>query len=871
MGLITNQTQRRAIRGARGLTIGWWVCFVLLSSALPAGADPLEDARDRLRAGDYPSAVVLGGAGLSDRPGSEDWQLLMGEALLSLGRYAEARAVITNALARESRSIRLRWFAREVFLSNGDPRSAAQMIDETLQLVSSRAWAYREAPDLVAFGRAALVKGADPKQVLTRVYEAAKKADPASREVHLAIGELALEKHDYALAAKAFQEGLKRLPKDADLHFGLARAYAPSARSLMVESLEAALTNNSNHLASLLLVADHRIDREDYDEATKLLSQVRAINPWHPEAWAAVAVIAHLRNQPAVEQVAREMALRHWPTNPRVPHLIGRKLSQKYRFAEGAALQREALAFDPAYLPAKAQLAQDLLRLGEETEGWRLATEVQEEDGYDVTANNLVTLHDTMSHFQTLTNRHFVVRMHASEAPLYGGRVLELLEEARVRLGAAYGLELTRPVLVEFFHEQKDFAVRTFGMPENHGFLGVCFGEVVTANSPASRPGQRFNWESMLWHEFCHVITLQLTRNKMPRWLSEGISVYEERQANSAWGEQMTPRYREMILGDELTPVAQLSGAFLAPPSAAHLQFAYYQSSLVVEFLVERFGPEALRAVLRDLGEGAEMYAALVKHTAPMATLEKDFATFARELAKGLAPALDWQKPDLRFAAQGLDSEAWTQWALTRPQNFWVMTRQAKQFIEDRDWAKARPVLMRLIEAYPGFVGSDSPYRQLGLVHRELGETDQEREALARLAERDDEAVDAYLRLMELGSAAGDWAAVVLNARRYLAVDPLVAPPYRFLAEAGEQTGEPAQAIRAWRALLQLDPANPAEIHFRLARQLHQIGDPGARRHLLQSLEDAPRHREALRLLIDMTEPRTADLAVPGQESPSHP
>ena len=40
---------------------------------------------------------------------------------------------------------------------------------------------------------------------------------------------------------------------------------------------------------------------------------------------------------------------------------------------------------------------------------------------------------------------------------------------------------------MEIFAEQKDFGVRTFGMPDNPGFLGVCFGCVITANSPASQ------------------------------------------------------------------------------------------------------------------------------------------------------------------------------------------------------------------------------------------------------------------------------------------------------------------------------------------------------------------------------------------------
>src|SRR5258707_11022864 len=171
-------------------------------------------------------------------------------------------------------------------------------------------------------------------------------------------------------------------------------------------------------------------------------------------------------------------------------------------------------------------------------------------------------------------------------------------------------------------------------MPGNPGYLGVCFGQVVTANSPAAHMGHPVNWEAVLWHDFCHVVTLQMTRNKMPRWLSEGISVYEEIQANSSWGQRMTPRYREMVLGDELIPVSKLSGAFLAPPSETHLQFAYCESSLVVEFLVDRFGIEKLKALLRDLAEGQEINEAIAKNTAPMEQIETDFAEFAHQRAE---------------------------------------------------------------------------------------------------------------------------------------------------------------------------------------------------------------------------------------------
>src|SRR5262249_13449607 len=180
-----------------------------------------------------------------------------------------------------------------------------------------------------------------------------------------------------------------------------------------------------------------------------------------------------------------------------------------------------------------------------------------------------------------------------------------------------------------------------------------CFGNVVTANSPAAHFEHPVNWQAVLWHEFCHVITLQMTRNKMPRWLSEGISVYEEGQANPSWGQRMNAQYRAMVLGDDLAPVSDLSGAFLAPPSPQHLQFAYYEASLVVEFLVQKFGLDRLKAILVDLGEGIEINQAIEKHTAPMETIEKDFASYAKQLAQSLAPGLDFEKPKFEVSNGG--------------------------------------------------------------------------------------------------------------------------------------------------------------------------------------------------------------------------
>ena len=933
MGLETLM-HRRPEAPANSAFIRRTLVVLLLVLCFPALADELDDARKLLIAGKYEPCIEACQKPSPDNFRREEWNLMHATALLALGRYPQAEVVVSNALERSSSSVRLRWIGMTTANFTGQPNVARSRLRQINELVAERPWAYRDPADLVALGRMALLLGADPKTVLERLYNVAQKSDSSLRDTWLAPGELALQKHDFALAARTFAEALKKIPNDADLLYGLACAYQPSARSKALELAETALEKNENHVPSMLLLADHLVDAEEYSEAGKLVERALKVNPSQPEAWAYRAVIAYLHNDSAGEAAARDKALQFWKTNPEVDHLIGLKLSQNYRFAEGAVYQRRALGVDSDFLPARIQLAEDLLRLGEETEGWQLAEEVHKKDGYDVTAYNLVTLRGTMQKFQTITNADFMLRMSAQEAALYGDRALALLQRAKSRLTEKYGIELAAPTVIEIFPEQKDFGVRTFGMPHNPGFLGVCFGRVVTANSPASQGGSPANWEAVLWHEFCHVVTLQLTKNKMPRWLSEGISVYEELQANPVWGQTMNPQYRELVLGDDLTPVSELSSAFMSPKSDLHVQFAYYQSSLVVEFLVGKFGFEKLKAILRDLGEGVDINDAIPKHTAPMKQIEKEFADFAKAKAEALGPELDWEKSKVEAgflgrlglrrspALSGVDVDVKkaepsplpgdhpandlhqdpnapadpnarppTLLAATNPPaapkvkappakpeevatkssgkaNYWTLLEQASKMVAEKNWAAAKVPLKTLIELYPDQSGPNNAFAMLAAVHRGLNETAEERAALEKWAAIEADALDAYLRLMELAETSKDWKKVTQNAERYLAVNPLLPQPYRFLSRAAEVLGETKPAIDAYQKLLLLDPADPADVHFRLARQLRLNNDPTARRHVLQALEEAPRFRDAHHLLLELAQANPTSTNAPGISNP---
>ncbi len=463
--------------------------------------------------------------------------------------------------------------------------------------------------------------------MLDRYYDAVTKQQPNFLEAHFATAELALDKEDDALTAETLRKAPDAAHADPRYHFLMARALSDGDRAASEKSLDEALKINPRHADSLLLRADHLIDSERYKEADGFLKQVLDVDPLEPRVWAYRAVLAHLRSDEPAETAAHSKALSRWSSNPEVDHLIGRKLSQKYRFAEGAARQRQALEIDANYVPAKVQLCQDLLRLGDESDGWKLAAEIFSKDGYNVVAYNLVTLRDKIAEFRAVEDDGLSVRMVGREADLYGQRVLALLKRAKKKLCERYAVTLHKPIVVEIFPERKDFGVRTFGLPGADGLLGVCFGSVITAISPAAHGEHPSNWEAVLWHEFCHVVTLTKTRNKMPRWLSEGISVYEEGRENTAYASALSPQFRAMILDESFVPLSQLSSAFLAPKTPLHLQFAYFESALAAEFLVDRWGLQAVNGLLDDLGAGRAINDALPRRTKmSLEQLDEEFA-----------------------------------------------------------------------------------------------------------------------------------------------------------------------------------------------------------------------------------------------------
>lgn len=831
--------------------------FVSLLLGMPAAfslAADFDEARGKFYAGEYDACIEMTRSEVERGIWNDFWSRQLMQALMTVGRYEEARDVYKSVETKFSTSLPLRILAAQAYRFCGEPEKGQKLLDDIPALIQATPWRFSDRENLLAFGKLLLADGEDARAVLDAFYDRALKSDPKYVEALVAIGELGIDKSDYQEAVKSLSRAAELRPEDPQIHFLLAKAWASSDSEKATKFLQAAIDLNPKHIDSLLMQAENFIDSEAYGDAESLLEDVLEINSFQPEAWALRAAVAHLKGDYKQEGEFRAKALAKWQVNPAVDYLIGKKLSQHYRFTEGVTYQRRALKLDPSYMPAKFQLAQDLLRVGKDDEGWSIVDQVGAADKYNVVAFNLKTLQERLAKFTTIESDGLIVRMDAREAKIYGERVVDLLRRAKRTLSDKYELTLTEPVTVEIFPQQSDFAIRTFGLPGGAGFLGVCFGKLITANSPASQGESPSNWESVLWHEFCHVITLQKTNNRMPRWLSEGISVYEELEANSSWGQRLNPLYKKMLQGEDFVPLSKLSGAFLQPKSGLHLQFAYFESSLAVRYLIETHGLPLLRKLLVDLGMGVPIEDAFARRYGDTAALDENFVSYVKKLSDEFAPMAD-------FDAEGLPRRGAVaelkEVVAEKPNNYAAQLILTNQLVAGEQWKEAKQAVQRLLELYPDDAEQGGGIELQAKVARELNDRETELAALSRLRELSSDRLPVLLRSIQLYRESSSWSELRDVAGQLLAVQPLITTGHEAWVEAVEKLGNPSEAIGSLRALQELDPLDPAEVHYRLAKSLFDAGEfDEARREVLYALEETPRYREAQELLLAVSEAR---------------
>lgn len=100
-------------------------------------------------------------------------------------------------------------------------------------------------------------------------------------------------------------------------------------------------------------------------------------------------------------------------------------------------------------------------------------------------------------------------------------------------------------------------------------------------------------------HELAHVVLGRATGDRpVPRWLREGLAQFVARE----YGPSTWATLADAALGGDVVPLSRLDVGFPAEPALARI--AYAQSVDFVAWLLDRFGPGAVRAMVRDLAAG---------------------------------------------------------------------------------------------------------------------------------------------------------------------------------------------------------------------------------------------------------------------------
>jgi Flp pilus assembly protein TadD len=149
-------------------------------------------------------------------------------------------------------------------------------------------------------------------------------------------------------------------------------------------------------------------------------------------------------------------------------------------------------------------------------------------------------------------------------------------------------------VSIELYADPQHFSIRTSGLP-NVGIQGVCFGQTLAAMSPGAGP---FNWGNVLWHELGHVFAIQLSKNHVPRWFTEGLSEYETIIRRPEWKREEEPALFAALKGGRIPFVDSFNKAFTHVDNVEDVTMAYYAASQISVFIAEKFGFAKLVAMM---------------------------------------------------------------------------------------------------------------------------------------------------------------------------------------------------------------------------------------------------------------------------------
>jgi tetratricopeptide (TPR) repeat protein len=298
-----------------------------------------------------------------------------------------------------------------------------------------------------------------------------------------------------------------------------------------------------------------------------------------------------------------QQALKFLPNHPVLLENYAQILLRLGRNAEGLAMAEQATRANPKsavafYIYGYALYKNDKdreaiaalkksLQLGPGPQAQKLLDRVERES-------------KTEADFRQQESSHFTLRYEGEQAPdALRQQILDLLENDYRDLENDLGAS-PKNIFVSLYTDQAFFDVTqapAWSAALNDGKIRVPISGMKAVTPDLAR---------VLRHELTHSFVGQISHNRAPQWLNEGIAEIEEGTTARAFGSRLALLYSS---GHQL-PLNMLEGSFESL-STGEASVAYAESVAAVEFVRATYGMSDLARILKRLGEGQSIETAL--------------------------------------------------------------------------------------------------------------------------------------------------------------------------------------------------------------------------------------------------------------------
>ena len=154
---------------------------------------------------------------------------------------------------------------------------------------------------------------------------------------------------------------------------------------------------------------------------------------------------------------------------------------------------------------------------------------------------------------RTVESAHFRFRFPPGKDALLVPYAIETLEAVRAALAADLGHAPPGKVTVEIYETAEALSkVSTLPLAaiRTTGTVAICkFGKLMVTSPKALVQG--YDWRDTLAHEYVHLVVSQMSRNRVPIWVHEGLAKFFESRWSGAAGRNLTPASAAFLVQEQ--------------------------------------------------------------------------------------------------------------------------------------------------------------------------------------------------------------------------------------------------------------------------------------------------------------------------------